>query len=33
MDIDDEIVKGSMLINKGEVNSPALQQFLDKDTE
>lgn len=31
MDFNDEIVNGSMLINKGKVNNETVQKFLDKD--
>ena len=33
IDYEDEIVCGSMLLNKGQVSNSTLQQFLDKDTE
>ena len=31
IDFEDEIVNGSMLINNGQIHSPALKKFLDKD--
>ena len=30
IDFEDEIVNGSMLLNKGEVNHPMLQKFMEE---
>ena len=31
LDLEDEITKGSMLFNKGKINNPILQKFIDKE--
>ena len=31
LDFEDEITKGSMLFNKGKINNPILQKFIDKE--
>ena len=33
IDFEDEIVNGSMLLNKGKVNNPTLQQFIDGENK
>ena len=31
LNFEDEITKGSMLFNKGKINNPILQKFIDKE--
>jgi NAD(P) transhydrogenase subunit alpha len=33
IDFEDEIVNGSMLLNKGKINNPTLQQFVDGENK